>query len=234
MKRIFDTVKVTILLCSLHLLPSTGQAQSTYLAVEDIRDVGSSPSDYKRVLKPTFKWGPLIGFSSPRYYTVLGLNGWMDDSGGPSHELAFSNLNGIYHRTGTLAAGWTGWRKILAEDASGNVGIGTESPQAKLAVNGSILATQIKVKTDITVPDYVFEPDYELPSLKSIEHYVKLHRHLPEIPSASKIANEGLDLAEMNLLLLKKIEEMTLQMIDLNKKLRKQGEEIEVMKSKIR
>ncbi|WP_286863355.1 MULTISPECIES: hypothetical protein [Sphingobacterium] len=112
--------------------------------------------------------------------------------------------------------------------SNGNLGIGTENPQAKLAVNGNILAKEIKIKTDISVPDYVFEPDYELPSLKSVEDYVKLHRHLPEVPSASKIANEGLDLAEMNLLLLKKIEELTLHMISQQKQIDKLSEKIAI------
>lgn len=114
----------------------------------------------------------------------------------------------------------------------GNVGIGTANPQAKLAVDGNILANEIKIKTDIAVPDYVFEPDYNLKSLDEIEYYVKANKHLPEIPSAKKIQAEGLDLAEMNLLLLKKIEEMTLQMIQLNKTVAKQGEEIQTLKEK--
>ncbi|MGJ1457980.1 hypothetical protein [Sphingobacterium multivorum] len=86
----------------------------------------------------------------------------------------------------------------------GKVGIGTADPQADLAVNGNILANQIKVKTDISVPDYVFEPDYKLKSLEEIESYVKENKHLPEIPSAKQIQADGLDVAEMNLLLLKK------------------------------
>lgn len=90
--------------------------------------------------------------------------------------------------------------------------------QAKLAVNGNILAKEIKIKTDISVPDYVFDPDYKLNSLAEISAYIKTHRHLPEIPSAKEINREGLDLAEMNLLLLKKVEELTLHAIENEKK----------------
>ncbi|WP_143054010.1 hypothetical protein [Parapedobacter koreensis] len=119
---------------------------------------------------------------------------------------------------------------------SGNVGIGTRNPQAKLAVNGNILAKEVKVKTDITVPDYVFDPEYELSPLAEVEAYVKEHRHLPEIPPARDIEKDGLDLAEMNLLLLKKVEELTLHIIQLagktdglegeNRELRKLYEEL--------
>ncbi|MFC3197298.1 hypothetical protein ACFOET_06710 [Parapedobacter deserti] len=100
---------------------------------------------------------------------------------------------------------------------SGNIGIGTNAPQAKLAVNGNILAKEVKVKTDISVPDYVFEPGYELQALADVEAFVKKHRHLPEIPSAADIQRDGLDLAEMNLLLLKKVEELTLHLIEQRK-----------------
>lgn len=72
------------------------------------------------------------------------------------------------------------------------------------------------------------------PALDQIECYVKANKHLPEIPSAKQIQAEGLDLAEMNLLLLKKMEEMTLHMIQLNNTVIKQSEEIKTQANQIK
>lgn len=126
--------------------------------------------------------------------------------------MAFSNNYKIFFRSGN-SPDWQPWRELIIADTNGNVGIGIANPQAKLAVNGNILAAEVKVKTNISVPDYVFEPDYELQKLADVEAYVKEYKHLPEIPSASDIKRDGLDLAEMNLLLLKKVEELTLHLI---------------------
>jgi hypothetical protein len=79
----------------------------------------------------------------------------------------------------------------------------------------------------IEVGDYVFEPDYILMSLSEIEAYTKANKHLPEIPSALEIQSKGLNLTEMNLLLLKKIEELTLHAIDLEKRLNAQSKQIQ-------
>lgn len=100
----------------------------------------------------------------------------------------------------------------------GNVGIGTTTPGTyKLAVEGTIGARRVKV-TQSAWADFVFHPDYQLPSLKEVESYIKANQHLPEIPSAAEVEKEGLDLGEMNKKLLQKVEELTLYIIQLNKK----------------
>ncbi len=117
---------------------------------------------------------------------------------------------------------------------SGDVGIGTTTPEAKLTVDGDIRATKVQVVADVnSVPDYVFSEDYELQSLEEVEAYVKENSHLPEVPSAEEIAEEGHDLGAMNLLLLKKIEELTLYLIDERKQNQKQQEEIAELRAAV-
>lgn len=111
--------------------------------------------------------------------------------------------------------------KIVFED-NGYVGIGTTSPDEKLTVAGNIHAQEVKVTIGAgTGPDYVFEPDYNLPTLESIETFIKSEKHLPEIPSAYEMEENGVQLGEMNMLLLKKIEELTLYVIEQNKRIEK-------------
>ncbi|WP_197091648.1 hypothetical protein [Sphingobacterium endophyticum] len=219
----------TLFFGAIFLIPVIVSAQSTYLSIPDTRDIGTIPLDYGRKLTAQFKRGTSVGFPTSNYYTVLGLRGWSDDSAGPAHELAFSYLSGISYRTGTIASGWSSWRRVLTENLAGNVGIGTDNPLERLSVNGKIRAQEIKVETT-NWPDYVFHSDYKLLSLEDIEHFINTNGHLPEIPTAGEIESEGVSLGEMNKVLLKKIEELTLLLIENNKELKRQNHEIEKLK----
>lgn len=90
-------------------------------------------------------------------------------------------------------------------------------------VTGQLSAKSIRINSSWTleVPDYVFEEGYRVTSLEETEKFVKKNKHLPEIPSAKQLNKEGMDLAEMNLRLLKKVEELTLHAIAQEKRLRK-------------
>ena len=102
----------------------------------------------------------------------------------------------------------------------GNVGIGTSDTKGyKLAVNGKIRTQEIKVEA-ANWPDYVFAEDYQLPSLQETERHIKDKGHLPGIPSAKEVDANGINLGEMNAKLLQKIEELTLYIIDLEKRVK--------------
>ena len=88
-----------------------------------------------------------------------------------------------------------------------------------LAVGGDIITSRLKVRNvgAWNWPDYVFEPGYNLRPLQEVEAYIAENKHLPEIPSAAEVEQNGLDVSDMNNLLLKKIEELTLYIIELKK-----------------
>ncbi|PRY48097.1 hypothetical protein B0I27_11631 [Arcticibacter pallidicorallinus] len=113
----------------------------------------------------------------------------------------------------------------------GNMGLGTMDPQEKLSVNGKIRAKEIKVEMD-NWPDYVFSPEYVLPTLTDIKGFIQQNKHLPGIPSADEVADNGIDVGEMNARLLKKIEELTLYLINQNDRLDKQQKEIDLLKKR--
>jgi Asp-tRNA(Asn)/Glu-tRNA(Gln) amidotransferase B subunit len=101
----------------------------------------------------------------------------------------------------------------------GRIGVGTDSPLSKFAVDGEIRATKVRVKGNINLPDYVFEEDYDLRSIETLDAYIKQHKHLPDVPSAQEVEVAGLSLGDMDAVLLKKIEELTLYIIELKKEI---------------
>ncbi|WP_394772916.1 hypothetical protein [Flavobacterium sp.] len=107
--------------------------------------------------------------------------------------------------------------EIMRVCYNGNVGIGTVIPDSKLSVNGTIHSKEVKVDLAFPAPDYVFTSDYNLRSLKEVENYVKENSHLPEIPSAKEFEKNGIKVSEMNMALLKKVEELTLYAIEQQK-----------------
>ncbi|SEL69197.1 hypothetical protein SAMN04488505_102865 [Chitinophaga rupis] len=110
-------------------------------------------------------------------------------------------------------------KNYLLVKGNGSVGIGTQDTKGyKLAVNGSAIFTKVKVEAYSGWPDYVFETPYILMPLDSLEGYVKENKHLPEIPPAAIVEKEGLDLGEINKTLTKKLEEVTLYLIEINKR----------------
>ena len=110
--------------------------------------------------------------------------------------------------------------------ANRNMGIGTTNTQGyRLAVAGNVIAEGVKVELQGNWPDFVFEKDYDLPRLKEVKAFIAAYGHLPNIPSAQKVREEGIDLGDMNAKLLQKIEELTLYIISQNHEIEKLKEE---------
>ena len=102
-----------------------------------------------------------------------------------------------------------------------------------LAVNGTAIFTKAVVKLNGNWPDYVFAPAYTLPTLPELENYLLANRHLPGVPSAKEVEKNGIDLGDNQTILLKKVEELTLYVIELNKKMEDMRKQNEKMKEKL-
>lgn len=115
---------------------------------------------------------------------------------------------------------------IVIFSKDNNVGIGIDNPQNKLDVNGTIKAKEIRVEIDPEWPDFVFKKGYNLPTLGEVKKHIAEKGTLPGVPSESDVKTNGVNLGEVNALLLQKIEELTLYVI-------KQQEEIDKLKQQV-
>ncbi len=178
-------------------------------------------------------------------YGALPLLFFRPQSGATTSQIRFqltdgSNEFGITHFGSRLTLGrvvGTTVANDLIVASDGNIGIGTTAPNAKLhvntnmmigpgtptsgyalSVNGKVISEEVRVEADVW-PDYVFESEYPLIPLGQLEHYINTNKHLPNIPAANQVQKEGIALGDMNRRLLEKIEELTLYLIQQEKKL---------------
>lgn len=199
---------------------STFGSQTNFIAAW--KDASASNAERRIII-----W--LRGGSTTYYYqSNYAVNPVIYDGG--QNALPYNEVNGPAHSFKTKVeeyATTTGTYQNRNAYFVANVGIGTTSPDEKLTVKGKIHTQEVRVDmAGPLVPDYVFANDYKLKSLQEVEDFIKENKHLPEIPSAQEIEKNGLMLAKMNMNLLKKMEEMTLYMIEQNKVLNNQKEEI--------
>jgi len=138
--------------------------------------------------------------------------GFVGYAGIDGTEFSMSNAGG-----GTFLTFKTGGNtEQMRIDNFGNVGIGTTNPTDKLSVNGNIKTKKLIV-TQNGWADYVFNDEYYLRPLTQVENFIKENKHLPEVPTAKEVEKNGVDVGDTQALLLKKIEELTLYIIELKK-----------------
>ncbi|MBW4890135.1 hypothetical protein KXQ82_10430 [Mucilaginibacter sp. HMF5004] len=160
------------------------------------------------------------------YYTAIAVKSCM--VGGNPTQL-ITNTTSTSAPTGVTEITPLTINPVLITDDQGNIGINTNIPNQayKLSVNGSIRSKEIKVETGWA--DYVFDKDYKLRPLKNVAQYIDKNKHLPEVPSAAEVRQNGINVGETEALLLKKIEELTLYLIEqqkINQSLQRQINEL--------
>jgi hypothetical protein len=143
---------------------------------------------------------------------------------------AYKVLSAKYSNTEVAYIGGAGNAHFAS---SLTIGTTTLPTGYELAVKGEIIAEKVKVKLYTGWPDFVFQPQYELLTLGQVEQFIKANSHLPGVPSAAEIEKNGLDLGDGQGVLLKKIEELTLYMIEINKTVEKLVAENEMMKKQL-
>lgn len=116
-----------------------------------------------------------------------------------------------------------------------NIGAASIPSGYKLAVGGSIIAEKLRVKLQSAGwPDYVFTNEYRLRPLNEVEKFIQQNKHLPDVPSAKQVGDEGIDVGDNQAVLLKKIEELTLYLIEQNKQLNEQNKQIESLQNEVK
>ncbi|WP_405206224.1 hypothetical protein [Aquimarina sp. LLG6339-5] len=203
-----DNVKTSVQLAGYYGLLLKTAAGSLGIHQNGNVGIGTTNPQSKFVVK---NGGQTINFSSGTNSSGYALDVGVNDDGinlynnSTVRGFNFKNING------TLM-------KIVH---NGNVGIGTTNPDAKLTVKGNIHTQEVKVDLNGAVaPDYVLLDNYNLKTINEVEAYIKDQGHLPNIPSAAEMEQNGIELKQMNLNLLEKIEELTLYTIAQEKRIK--------------
>jgi len=208
-----------------------------------IRYGASSYGAYSPTIKLANEEGKVIIYISARgYFTRFQVRAYAKGlscdkaiyyEGWTAHDEPLFGMNVVtvpYKSTNNTSGAWVKNSESLNYKA-GSVGIGTTNTRGfKLAVNGNIGADEIQVKANYW-SDFVFNDDYKLKDLEEVESFIEENNHLPDIPSEQEVKDKGINLGDMDAKLLQKIEELTLYMIEANKKINELSNEVNKLKN---
>ena len=207
--------------------PRIQWASARLLLFRDSRSTAPSTSfQWGGAFFPGLNYGTsYVGFNAART-TITSSTDWTIDGDG-------------YHNGGGVIYADIYGNIYLSPPGSNGIGSRTltdldikNSIALRVGADGTVYAKKIIVSTT-TFPDYVFKKDYRLLSLSEVKAYIDQHQHLPETPSEQEIVKDGLNLAEMNKLLMKKVEELTLYLIENERKDKEKDTSLEEMKKRI-
>lgn len=182
------------------------------------------------------------GIATPTSYTGPSWGGIFTNSGGSagSHYGVYASASGsgtanygLYASASGAATNWAGYF-VGNTYVSGDLRIGTTTPATgyKVSINGKVICTELRVELQSNWPDYVFSENHEIPAIEELASFVKTNQHLPGIPSAQCILEEGFHVGEMQSKMMEKIEEQALYIIQLNDKIKKLESKLESLLEK--
>jgi hypothetical protein len=224
---LFSSIILTLNICFINaqtnLFPSTGNVGiGTTSPLQELHILASIDAADLIIERSSGKWGRLIAgtlgagfyFKSDGRFTFSPAADLSITSSIPSSSLY------IYGSDHPLYPG----QMIFGSETPGD--------NSKLSINGRVRSEELKIVADITAPDYVFKEDYNLRSLEDVKNYIKENGHLPEIPSAQEFKENGILIGQMSFDLLKKIEELTLYVLQLKEENSKLLQRIELLERK--
>jgi len=184
------------------------QAQNTFPATGNV-GVGTSAPTYRFTVAGA---GVALGVDNSSVFMAKNAAGTYENFLTPRWSDNFMYLN---YGSGGLRIRNNAQVVMMTIDNAGRVGMGAApNANANLTVKGTILTEQVRVRLQANWPDYVFLASYRLAPLAEVEQYIRTHGHLPNVPSAAQVQQEGVELGAMNARLLEKVEELTLYLIE--------------------